>query len=304
MNQILSVEMSNNKKRKSSKKASIKSVIIFFCIILLIFGISIIAIGLFSSKEGEEENTTPYTDISTGNKPNIEIVQGTTSLDVTISSTEQIANVVYKWNNEEETQVNGNGETTMNLTINIPLGTNILNIVATDINGVEQTFEKEYVGVEQYEPTIELAQEDNTLKIQVSSEKTIDYISYYFDDQDEKSQVINDVNAEVSIEAIEGEHTLTIIVTNVDGEKFEDTRSIYIPTATVVTDGTDFIINASDSRGITSININFNGEEQEVTVNNTEYETRLTLQDGENRIILVVHNSDGLSITKRVRYVK
>ena len=97
MNQILSVEMSNNKKRKSSKKASIKSVIIFFCIILLIFGISIIAIGLFSSKEGEEENTTPYTDISTGNKPNIEIVQGTSSLDVTISSTEQIAKVIYKW---------------------------------------------------------------------------------------------------------------------------------------------------------------------------------------------------------------
>lgn len=303
MNQILSVEMSNNQNRKSNKKASIKAVVTFFCIILLIFAIAIIAIGILSmSSNEEEENNSSY--IESENKPNIEIIQGTTSLNITISSTEQIANVVYRWNNEEETQVNGNGETTMELTINIPLGTNILNIVATDVNGVQQTFEKEYTGVDIYEPSITLEQEDNNLIIAVTSEETIDYISYYYDDEDEATQYIDDVSAQISVEVQEGEHTLTIVVTNIDGESYEDTRSIYIPTVTVVTDGTDFIVRASDSRGITTISINFNGEEQEETVNDTEYETRLTLQDGENRVILVVTNSDGLSITKRVRYEK
>jgi hypothetical protein len=304
MNQILSVEMPNNKNRKSNKKASIKSVVIFFCIILLIFGIAMIAVGMMSNKKTETETKQSSTPTSTESKPNIEIVQGTTSLDVTVSSSEQIENIKYKWNNEDETQVNGNGETTLNLTIKIPIGTNILSIVATDVNGGEQTFEKEYIGVEQYEPTITLEQETNTIKVKCSSEKTIDYISYHLDDEEETVEQINDVTAEVSIDITDGEHTLTVTVVNQDGEKYEETKPLYIPTASVVTDGTDFIINASDTRGITKISINFNGEEQEIEVNDTNYENRLTLQDGENKIILVVYNSDGLSITKRVRYTK
>ncbi len=306
MNQILSVEMSNNKSKKSGKKANIKSVIIFFCVILLLFGILVITIGIFWGNGEQEENTISGTGTSTSteNKPNIEIVQRTTTLDVKISSSEQIANVVYRWNNEEPTQVNGNNETTIQLTINIPLGTNILNIVATDVNGVEQTFEKEYTGQEYYEPTISLEQENNDLIIQVASEEIIDHISYYYDEQEESTQYINDVSAEVTLEVMEGEHSLTIIVTNENGESYEDTRSIYIPTVTVVTDGTYFIVNASDSRGISNIDINLNGEEQEISVNDTEYETTLLLQDGENRMILVITNTDGLSITKRVRYEK
>lgn len=308
MNQILSVEMSNNKKKKSNKKASIKTIVIFFCMILVILGIAMVAIGIFSREEASSSNsglvTNTDTNVGTAEvKPNIEIIEGVNSLSVTITSDIEIDNIVYKWNDGEETQVNGNGDTTLELNITIPIGTNTFKITAKDINGGEQSIEKEYTGVDQYNPTISLSQEENVLKINCTSEETISYISYIYDDEAEMTQQVDDVTAEISISAEEGEHTLSIVVVNSDGGKYEETKQLYIPTVSVVTDTTDFIIEITDSRGIETVNMTLNGEQlDEITVNSTSYETTLELQDGENKLVLVVTNSDGLSITRRFRY--
>lgn len=303
MNQILSVEMQNNKKKRGHNKASIKSVVTFFCVMLFIFGMSIISVGVFMQIQNGDESGS-QSNVATEDKPKIEIVQDVSTLNITVTSQKEISKVVYRWNNEEETQVNGNNQTELPLNINIPLGTNILTISAVDVDGNEQTFEKTYVGVEAYEPAITLGQDGNTIKITFNSESVIDYISYYFDEEEVQTEQITNTTAEISVDAIEGEHSLTILVVNEDGEKYEDTRKIYVPTATVVTDGQNFIINAEDTRGITKVEIDMNGNQQEIEVNDTKYSNTLELQDGENRISVVVYNSDGLSITKRVRFEK
>lgn len=304
MNQILSVEMPNNKRKKGNKKASIKSVVIFFCIMLFIFGMSIISVGIFMQIQNGQVDTKKANIEEKENKPKIEIIQDVSTLNITVSSESEISKIIYKWNNEEETQVNGNNEKDLTLNIDIPLGNNILSITAIDINGKEQSFEKTYTGVEQYKPTIELGQEANTIKIRCDSNSTIDYISYSFDDEEMQTVRVEDISAEIPINAIEGEHTLAIEVVNQEGGKYTDKKSIYIPIATIVTDGENFIINAEDTRGITKVKINFNGEENEVEVSDTKYTNSIKLQEGENRISLVVYNSDGLSITKRVKYQK
>lgn len=301
MNQILSVEI-NKSKRKENNKLSIKSIVIFFCIMLIIFGGATASIGLFlQSKNNVSSSGT------TNNNLKVEAVQGDSeTLNITASGENAIDKIIYKWNNEEETQVNGNNQKQMNLDINVPIGNNILKLTVTDVKGNSKTFEKTYVGTVQYKPEIKLSQDGNILKIACDSEKIIDYISYSFDSEETKTQNISNQNAEIPIEIknIDGEHKLTIIISNQDGEKYQETKSIYIPKVEIVTDKENFIINASDTRTITKVSINLNGEASEKEINDTTYSDELKLQDGENRLILVVYNSDGLSTTKKIRFVK
>lgn len=301
MNQILSVEI-NKSKRKENKKLSIKSIVIFFCIMLIIFGGATASIGLFL----QSKNNVSSSGI-TNNNLKVEAVQGDSeTLNITASGENAIDKIIYKWNNEEETQVNGNNQKQMNLDINVPIGNNILKLTVTDVKGNSKTFEKTYVGTVQYKPEIKLSQDGNILKIACDSEKIIDYISYSFDSEETKTQNISNQNAEIPIEIknIDGEHKLTIIVSNQDGEKYQETKSIYIPKVEIVTDKEKFIINASDTRTITKVSINLNGEASEKEINDTTYSDELKLQDGENKLILVVYNSDGLSTTKKIRFVK
>ena len=92
MNQILSVEMPQQKNRKISngnKKSSIKSVSTFFSIILIIFGISLIGIGVFSMFNGgtttEESRVNNNTESQILNdKPRIDIVQNGENVEIEI----------------------------------------------------------------------------------------------------------------------------------------------------------------------------------------------------------------------------
>ena len=71
------------------------------------------------------------------------------------------------------------------------------------------------------------------------------------------------------IDAIGGEHTLTIIIVDTEGQENKITKPIYIPTLSVVTDKENFIINASDVGKITKVIIKFysgNGVEQSVVI--------------------------------------
>ena len=302
MNQILSVEMPN--KKENNKKASIKSVIIFFCIVLVMLGIAMVTIGIISKIRSDEKNGDKKIEMVT-NKPKIEIVQDRSTLNMTVSSENNISKIIYKWNDGEETQINGNSEQSISLEINIPLGTNTLSVIATDENGVSQNFEKEYIGVEEYNATITLEQKTNTINIKCSSESIINYISYKFDNEEEKTAQINSKTGEVAINAISGEHTLNVKIVDINGREYEEEKKIYIPTISIVTDGENFIIEAEDSRGISTVSINLNDNQEEPKeVNEIKYEDTRKLVDGENKIIVVVTNNDGLSITKGVKYEK
>ena len=197
MNQILSVEIDKNK-RKENKKLSIKSIVIFFCIMLIIFGGSTITIGFFLHNKN---NVASSGITNKSNNLKVEAIQGDSeTLNITASGENVIDKIIYKWNNEEETQVNGNNQKQLDLDINVPVGNNILKLTVTDVKGNSKTFEKTYVGTVQYKPEIKLSQDGNTLKIGCNSEKNIDTISYNFDDAETKTQNINDQNAEIPIE--------------------------------------------------------------------------------------------------------
>ena len=323
MNQILSVDMpnrGNNKPPKKKAKAQTKSVLIAFCIILLLFGILLIAIGLLNISKEEDTNVATTDDATNETSEetveeaiNIEVIVGSSSLDVTVTSDVQLDNIVYNWNEEEGTQVNVYEETSYELEITIPEGTNTLYIIATDINGESESFSNEYTGTAQdFEPTIELAQDENTLIATITSDTTISSVSYAIDDEDEISEEINDSTAEVSIDITSGEYALSITVVSEDGGVYTDSKSLYIPSVKVVTDRKDFIIQASDSAGLEKIEYTLYTEDDEksdeITVSDsdgdsiTEYEAKVELEDGENKIKVIVYNEEGGSYTVRYRF--
>lgn len=313
MNQILSVEMpkKNNKtyrKNNGNGKASTKSVIIFFCMILLIFGIAMIGLGVYSKlKDNTEEKPVPTSETD---KPRIDISQNASELDIEVTAKSEISKVEYKWNDGELIEENGNGTDEFNISVKIPSGENTFTIKATDINGIENQYSNSYVGPENAEPNANLSfiSATNKLKIICEEEQIITSIKYHYDNEDEKTTQVNNTKAEIEIPIKQGKHTLTVNVQYEDGTEKETSKKVYFPIVErvkVSQDMSSFIINASDERKITKVEINFNGEDLPVEqVNSETFEKTLQLKDGENRLILTVYNSDGVSITTRTRWEK
>ncbi len=302
MNQILSVEMPSKNKKKSHKKINIGSIIIFFCIILLIFGILMIGIGIFSKIKDSEEKKGEFIQ----SKPKIEIIQKLSRLEINVTSEKPISKIVYKWNNGEETTVNGNNEKSMNIEkIKVPLGNNIFTITATDTDGVSESFEREYVGFEEYTPKVHLKFENSKYILVCESETIIKQISYYYDDKSESTQPINSKKGEVSIGVIPGEHKLTVRIVDENGREYiDDSHKVSAPEVSVVTDGHYFIIKGNDVTGLKKVEILFNGEIIEKKIDSNNYEENLKLEDGENKIIVRLTNGKGITNKASVKWEK
>lgn len=312
MNQILSVEMpkrgnnKNNKINKSGKKANIKSVITFFSIALILFGIIIIISGVSSMIKNKDKNkeSNNQNNVVTEIKPTIDIVQGDSKLEVTISGTEEISQVSYKWENQETIVEEGKGRNKINLDIGIPAGKNKIEIIATGVSGGVEKLENEYTGVDASKPTIGISPNENeSLLLTCQSENKIKSISYYYDDNAPISKEINDTKAQITIEALEGKHSLTVTIEDENGNINKETKDIYKPTLEIQTDRKNFLIKAENEKEIGKIYINFNNNEQTIEVNDTKYDGILPLESGENKLIVTVYSKDDdATTTKRVKW--
>ena len=309
MNQILSVDMpkrGNNKNNKINKKANIKSVIIFFSIALILFGIIIIISGVFSMIKNKDKNNEGNNqgNAITEIKPTIDIVQGDTKLEATISGTEEILEVSYKWTNQDAVIVNGEGRDKISLDIDIPAGNNKIEIIATGISGGVERLENEYTGSEASKPTIGINQnEDESLKLTCQNEIKIKSISYYYDNNEPIKNDINDTKAEFTIEGLEGKHSLTIIIEDENGTITKETKDIHKPTLSIKTDTKNFLIHAENEKGIEKIYINLNNNEQTIEVNDTKYDGIIPVESGENKLIVTVYSKDDdATTTKRVKW--
>ena len=310
MNQILSVEMP--KKRTKSKssgqnnKASTKSVIIVFCIVLIVLGIALIGIALFSMLGNKEQ---PSIGIQS-DLPRIDVTQNATELEIEISCVSEISSIEYNWEDKEPEKISGNGKNYKYLKVDIPGGTNIFTLKVTDSEGRTNEYNKEYVGAKEPNITIfDPSQKTNTIIVKCEETQIIKYMSYYYDEEQEQKTDINNTVGTINIGVRTGEHNLTIKVGYEDGTVGKLSKKVYIPTIDVLTNGvgtnyTKFIIKASDTRMIEKVQIKFNGVETEEMVNQETYTKELDLRPGEpgsNELIIKVYNKDGMSITKGVK---
>lgn len=314
MNQILSVEMPKNNKsrnKSTSNKANIKTVIIFFCIILILFAIIIGGVGIYSLTNKKTEVTEKPNENGkiTGTQAKIDVeVESESKINIVITHDKQISKIEYNWNGQDTQEISDVGETTYEIPLEVPTGTNTLNVTVTDVNGVKtQMTPKEYTngtadtGVKL---TITL---ENPIKIKVESNVNISTISYNWDGGEEKQIQINATTTEQTIEVLEGKHTLNVVAVDVEGKEAKDSVTTFgdnKPELKLSVDSGKLVIDAKDDQGIDRITVNINGKQREAKINNKEFKGDIPLDNGENKIIVTVYNTNGVQNMQKVRVVK
>ena len=301
MNQILSVEAPREKKstktRQKTGGTNTKSAITFFCIILILFGVALIGVAIFSNTgKNEEVIEQPIAD---SKLIKIGVSQALTNLEVEIKADNGISKIEYSWSGHNKKEIKKNGETSTTINIDIPSGKNTLKIIVTDIIGEQDEYTEVYTGAE--EPNVtSFTQDNNKLTITVKEEKTISSVVYYYDQEEEKTLDIGSNEAKVEFDKKEGEHDFTLKVVFQDKTIKQVTQKIFIPVIKIEANGEGGInLTATDTRIIKSVKINLNDEETIENVNNNQFSKKLELVNQENRLIVIVENEDGFSNTKK-----
>ena len=306
MNQILAVENTRGKKKKSN----IHSTIIIFSVILIIFGIGLTSTGAYSYFKNLSDNIGNNNIVVSNNtKPVITTERENASIiNIVVTHDKGITKVTYKINGGEDNVISGDNKMEVTQEVELPSGESTISIIAEDINGVTASYESSYEVEEK--PIIKLEQADGKIKATVESKNNIDYITYYWD-EDEASAVtgqINGTKAEASITPLEGTHTLKIIAVDINGVQTKKTQKIIgdnKPDIEIRTNGKVFRIIASDDESISKIEYTLNdGEMKTEEVNQMEYTRDVELEEGKNKFTVTVYNKNGLSATSTVEYVK
>ena len=307
MNQILITGEEKVKLKKEKKVLPIKVIVSFFAICTIILGICMISGSVYARdkiNEVVEANAKPQVDINRNDEDN--------TIEINVKHIRNITKIIYKWNDEEENILYGkNGEVSKNVSKTIDLigGKNTLSVGITEENGQTVTYEKTYtVG---NIPEIKLEAVSNGVKITATSEDTIDYISYNWDDGEEQKIEIGEKTYEGTINTPKGQHVLNIQVVDINNIKASKTQAVVgdtEPTLEIKPQYVDgkvaFVINAEDDEKITKVEITHNGgEKQVIDVNDAKYQTNIIMTTGEtNTLKVTVTNLNGLTKTLGVKF--
>ena len=298
MNQILATSNATKakpKKNRGAGPADIKTVVRVFAIIMLIFGIFMIGTGsyaIYKDNEAKNEATTKPVITETLN-------EDSTAIKLSVTHDKAIDRIEYSWNNGEVQTITGNGRRNIEIDIEIPGGTNILNVKAIDVQGQEISTDKEYTA----EDIINLSVSGSKLKITAENETEIAYMTYRWDEDEEQRIDINATTVDQEIDIPMGEHNLTVILVDVNNEtitKEQKVKGVTKPTIDIGVDDAHeyYLITISDETGLERVEFTIRGEEKTVTVENgeTELKYKLKLNDGdENRLEITAYNVDGIA---------
>ena len=136
MNQIL---ITGDEKIKEKKVLPIKGVTALFAICIIILGICMISGSVYAKEKINqvvEANTKPQVDIERNDDDN--------TIEIKVKHNRGISKIVYRWNNEEETVIDGKNRKDVTEKIDLIGGENTLTVTITEENGQSVTYEKQY----------------------------------------------------------------------------------------------------------------------------------------------------------------
>lgn len=297
MNQILFVE-----KSKKGNSLDINTVVKIFVIAIILLGIIFIGKGIFSLVSSNSNKTVV--------EPSIVFEENNGNVKLNITYEKAIDKIIYSWNSTDEITLQGRGRTTITEEIEIPVGTNILNIKIIDVDKKEYNYEKEFSRTDEdlINPEIEFVVEGSKVKIVAKDETALNYIMYRWDDEDNtilEAREDSNTQIEEKISILKGEHTLTVVAVDVAGNEQTKTqvfKGAKKPTIDVSQDNDELIISIKDEENVKKIELTVNGELFSTDPDNTgtsldmkEVELRQKLQSGENTITITAYNVSGLS---------
>ena len=270
MNQILQVQ----ENRKNSNPVDTKKVVLFFAISIIIFGLILLGQGAYSVYQSKlNEKVTPTTP---GNSGNIETPEYTPTITLTktednklilnVESQIAISHIIYNWNNETAQTLDETGKTNTQEIIDIPTGENTLNISVIDSNGKESKKSETFI-IEASKPVIELSVVGNDIKISVTSEVELSYVTYKWNLEEEKKQDMltyaDRTKFEKLVEIPKGQNTLKIVAVDVNEnttEKSQEIKGVTKAKTTVIAKGNYLDFTVIGEENIKTVEFEFNGK--------------------------------------------
>ena len=316
MNQILSMQQSQmsgqklpkQKKPKKEKqinygrpsdKANIVSIVRVFCVLIILFGLVLVGDATYGIM-----NSRPKL------RDNINVTANAIGTNVTINAVGSmpIQSLTYRWNQGEETVVQGNGTVELEAVVQIPTGNNILNMSVIDYYGNKSEFQKQYINEQDdsSKPTIEISVSGNMLNITATDETEMSYLTYSWNNGtptrvDMDTTLTDKTVLRTSVEVQKGENTLSIVAVDIDGNtntRTEKIKGANKPTFTVTADGTNLVIKAQDEDGISKVEITVDGiisDTGDEPLNLKELTATQAITPGEHTVTITVTNINGLS---------
>lgn len=307
LNQILSVESPKKEKKvkmKNKGPVEIDKIVRFFSITILIFGIFMIGTGSYAMYQNSQAMNSQA-------KPTIYVENvSETEVKLQVTHNKNLEKVTYQWNNEEPVELNAKGKRSIEQTIEIPTGENVLTVYAVDENGQEISYPRTYT--REGDININLEVDGSNLKVTADGKNELSYMTYRWDEEEETRIDINSMQTEQTIEIPKGQHTLTVIVVDSNNQtetKVQEVKGVTKPTVEVTTDGvSNFIIKAFDEEGIKRVEFIINETNRNSLDldkvypidQRKEFEYSYPLEPGENKLEVTVYNESGVSETVRV----
>lgn len=297
MNQIL---YTNNKKSKG-QPLEINVVLKIFAILCIVFGIILVGQASFAMLNQKEEANTTI--------PVVEINQEGNVLKLNVKHDKIIDKIVYSWNETQEIILQGKGRTELEETIDMPVGSNTLVLKVTDINGKTVNYSQMYELAEGdvTTPEIEMLVENSKVKIVAKDETALDYLIYYWNEEDETRVNVREESLkqiEEKIDILKGENKLTILAVDKAGNqsiKEQTFKGVKKPKIDLARTANELIIKVTDEEGIQKIEYTLNGVYYSTDPQNTgtplnmkELEVKQPLAQGENKITIKAYSVSGL----------
>lgn len=298
MNQILYEDVPSSSK-------DMNKIIRFFAIAIIIFGIALIAGGVYgffnqSNISTPVEVTKPKIYVSTHEDGYIQIK---------IFHDKAIDKIIYYWNDGEQTVIQGNNKTNIEEKIDWPVGENKLEIKVIDINGVEQTYKQTYLlsydgDIEK--PIIKFSEPvDNKIVVTATDETELLYLIYRWNDEEETTIDKTDESKTIitaTIPVMPGENKLTVIAVDNNNNETREEKTVVAykePTIKVRQFGQELQLLVTDENGLDNITYSVNGVEKtwQATAEEKEWKQTLQLEEGETKVIITAVNIKKLTKT-------
>ena len=272
MNQILYTQTS-----KKSGTLDKKTILMIFSIGIILFGLVLVGKGSFAIISDKANS-------SLDNIPVVTMNQEKNKVKLVVKHSKAIDKILYNWNSDnQEYLLLGKGRTDIEEEIEVPEGENLLTV------------------------KIELLVEGSKVKIVAKDETQIDYIKYYWNNEDEtvvNAREDSPKQIEEKLSIMKGENTLTVIAVDKNGNestKEQTFKGAKKPTVELYRDGQDLVVKVKDEEGVQKIEYTLNGTLYSTDPNNTgeslnqkEIEFKQPLASGSNTITLKAYSINGL----------
>ena len=298
MNQILSFKTIGN------SKVQLKKVIKFFSVFIIFFGIILATEGAFGYYQNKNKK------VIIGETPNISIKRNNDITILNITSKIGVHKIIYSWNDGIETTMEKSGEKELEVEIPTTLGTNDLNIKIVDSNGntipydsvkiaydgAQDTNEnwEEAVKNDKTKPILTVESVKGRIVMTAKDDVKMSYVTYSWNGEEENkvtglSDDEKSLTTEIDSRSVK-KGTNKLVVKAYDKAGNVETVEKEVQGANgseiqVNQEDDNIVVKVKNDINITKIIYTFNGEEKTIdNINKNEYEFKLPLKDGENKI--------------------